>query len=757
MPTSIKPSSIKSSSTKPVSNTPLLTTQISRRQFVVSGAAAGAGLFIGVHFAAPLAVAQEDSKAPKKAGPNPFDAYVHVRPNGQISLIVAKSEMGQGIKTGLAMILAEEAAVDWKSVTVEQAETRPDLYAHMGTGGSGSTMESYKPLRQAGATVRELMTTAAAAKWSVPHSECMASRGAVGHAKSSRSASYGELLEAAQKLPLPDPEKVPLKNEKDFELIGHDTPRVDIPSKVNGSAQFGIDVRVPGMLFAMVARCPTFGGKVAHFDPAKAKATPGVHDVFEIPPLGRDMFTAGGVVVVADSTWSAMRGRDALQITWDNGPSASTSTDALRAALRAAAGKPGKRIRNDGNVDASLPAGAKRVEAVYEFPYLAHATMEPMNITAHARNGEAEVWAPTQSPDWVQGTVAKVLGLKPEKVIVHTTLMGGGFGRRYMADYPAEVAQIAKVVGKPVQLVWSREDDMTHDFYRPMACHQMRGAVDASGKPLAWSHGLASTAIGAWWNPPENPKIEESEIGGAEQMPYAIPNVRLEYNNVPSPVPPLWWRSVEHSFNGFAVECFIDELAAAAGKDAVEFRRSLLIKPANWKAKNDEDPDPARLRGVLDLAAEKVGWGAPLPKGTGRGIATYHSFGSYIAEAAEVTVTGNSFKIDRIVAAIDCGQIVNPESVRAQAESAVIYGLSAALKNEITIKNGAVEQTNFDGYDPLRISEAPLIEVHLLQSKEDPGGMGEPALPPAAPAVANAIFAASGQRLRRLPFQLKPA
>jgi isoquinoline 1-oxidoreductase beta subunit len=504
----------------------------------------------------------------------------------------------------------------------------------------------------------------------------------------------------------------------------------------------------------VVARCPTFGGKQAHFEAAKAKAVAGVKDVFEIPALGHDMFTAGGIVVVADSTWAAIEGREALQIAWDHGPAAAESTSTLHTALHAGAGKAGKRIRNDGNVDAVLSNGAKRVEATYEFPFLAHATMEPMNITVHARSGEAEVWAPTQSPDWVQRTVAKVLDLKPEKVIVHTTLMGGAFGRRYMADYPAEGAQIAKIVGRPVQLVWSREDDMTHDFYRPAACHQMKGAVDENGRPLAWSHTIASTSIEAFWHP-EAGKFEDSEVGGAEQMPYAIPNVRLEYNHVASAVPPLWWRSVEHSFNGFAVECFIDELAAAAGQDPVQFRKTLLVKPANWKPKSDEDPDPERLRAVMELAAEKAGWGTPLPKGQGRGIATYHSFGSYIAEVAEVTVEGSNFKIDRMLAAIDCGQIVNPESVRAQAESAIIYGLSAAVKNEITIRNGTVEQTNFDGYDPIRIHEAPPIEVHLTQSKEDPGGMGEPALPPAAPAVANAIFAACGKRVRKLPFQLK--
>jgi len=727
---------------------------INRRTFVAQGAIAGAGLVIGVRLSPVKAFAQENEKGPKKPVVNPFDAYIHVKPDGKISLVVAKSEMGQGIKTGLAMLLAEEAEVDFNSVSVEQAETRPDIYAHMGTGGSGSTMENFMPLRRAGATVRDLMITAAAQKWNVPKNECRAKSGAVVHEKSSRRTTYGELVEAAQKLPLPDPEKVELKDASDFELIGHATPRVDIPSKVNGSAVFGLDVRVPEMLFAVVARCPTFGGKHAHFDATKAKAVPGVKQVFEISALGRDMFTAGGIAVVADSTWATMKGRDALQIQWDNGAAAAESTSTLHTALHAGAAKAGKRVRNDGDVDAVLSNGAKRVEATYEFPFLAHATMEPMNITVHARSGEAEVWAPTQSPDWVQRTVAKILDLKPEKVVVHTTLMGGGFGRRYMADYPAEAAQIAKVVGKPVQLVWSREDDMTHDFYRPAACHQMKGAVHQNGRPLAWSHTIASTSIGAFWDPPDHQAPEKSEVGGAEQMPYAIPNVRLEYNHVASAVPPLWWRSVEHSFNGFAVECFIDELAAAAGQDPVQFRKTLLVKPANWKAKNDEDPDPARLRAVMEMAADKSRWGNPLPKGKGRGIATYHSFGSYICEVAEVSVQGDSFKVDRMVAAIDCGQIVNPESVRAQAESAIIYGLSAALKNEITVKNGAIEQTNFDGYDPIRISEAPPIEVYLVKSKDEPGGMGEPALPPAAPAVANAIFAACGKRVRKLPFQL---
>src|ERR1035437_9454380 len=431
-----------------------MTMAISRRQFVVGGAVAGAGvLVIGVRLSGSFVRARESDPGAKKPAPNPFVAYVHVKPDGQISLIVAKSEMGQGIKTGLAMILAEEAEVDFALVRVEQAETRPDLYAHLGTGGSGSTMENFMPLRRAGATVRELMITAAAAKWNVPRTECEAKKGTVLHAKSSRQAGYGELVEAAAKLPLPDPEKVPLKDEAEFEVIGHPVARVDVPSKVNGSAQFGIDVRVPEMVFAVVARCPTFGGKAAHFDAGEAKAIAGVRDVFEIPAFGADKFTAGGIVVVADSTWAAMKGREALQITWDHGAAVSESSEGMREALRGAAATPGKRIRNDGDVDAALSNGARKVEALYEMPLLAHATMEPMNITAHVRASDAEVWAPTQSPDWVQGTVAQVLGLKPDKVIVHTTLMGGGFGRRYMADFPAEVAQIGKVVGKPVQLL----------------------------------------------------------------------------------------------------------------------------------------------------------------------------------------------------------------------------------------------------------------------------------------------------------------
>lgn len=724
---------------------------LSRRAFIYRGSAAGTGIIIGLRLPGSL-LAQENERT-KEFPSNPFEAFVHIKPSGEIMLIVAKSEMGQGVRTGLLIPLAEELEVDLNSVTVQQAETRPDIYHHLGTGGSHSTRQNYMPLRRAGATVRELMISAAADEWNVPRNQCYAKEGAVLHRGTSRRASYGELVEAAAKLPLPDPEKVQLKKESEFRLIGHRVARVDVPAKVNGSAQFGLDVRVPGMLFAVIARCPTFGGKVTHFDASKAKIMPGIVDVFEIPAQGQGVFTAGGVVVVANSTWTAIQARRALEITWERGSAVSESSDKLRQSLRSAAMNGGKRVRNEGDVDAALSnGGGKLIEAVYEFPFQAHATMEPMNITIHARGNECEVWAPTQSPDWVQRAVAQVLGLPPQKVIVHTTFLGGGFGRRYMADYPTEAAQIAKKIDKPVQLVWTREDDMAHDFYRQASCHRFRGAVDAHGRPTAWSHTLASTSIYAMWHPDQGP--EELEVGGAKQMPYAIPNVRLEYAAVETAVPRAWWRSVEHSFNGFAVECFIDELAHAANRDPVEFRRSLLLK-ATKPLVDEDDVDPLRLRKVLDVAVEKSGWGKPLPKGWGRGIASYASFGSYFAEVAEVSVSKDKqLEIHRIVAAVDCGTAVNPEGIREQTEGAIIFGLSAALKTQITINNGAVEQSNFTDFDPIRINEAPPIEVYLAPSGDAAGGMGEPALPPLAPAVANAIFAATGQRLRSLPFQL---
>ena len=720
-----------------------------RRAFLKTGAAGGAALVVGFRFSVD-ALAQEGQQK-KKA--NPFDAWIHIDTNGTVTLITAKSEMGQGALTALPMILAEELEVDWNGVRVEQAPTDPSIYDH-GTGGSGSVAGSWLPLRQAGAAAREMLIRAAATAWNVEPATCRAEKGFIVHGPRRRRLGYGELVEAASKLPVPDFNKVPLKNPDDFHIVGQPIARTDIPSKVDGSARFGIDVRVPGLLYAVVARCPTFGGKPVRFDAAKAKAIAGVRHVVEIPAVGAGAHTAGGIAVVADSTWAAMQGRKALQIEWDHGPHAGESSQTLRQASETIAAQPGKVVRNEGDAAATLAGPGQRLDAVYELPFQAHATMEPMNCTVDIRADRAEAWSPTQAPDWTRSAIAQVTGLPPPSINVHTTLMGGGFGRRYQADFVVEAAQVGKAVGSPVQLLWTREDDMQHDFYRPFAYHRLSGAVDAKGNAIAWHHRIVSTSIRSFWDPPDRVKPEASEIGGAVDLAYAVPNLRVEYAPVPSGVPVAWWRSVEASLNAFVVEGFIDELAAAAKADPLAFRQRLLAEPRMIKQPPDSEStlDTRRFKGVLDLAATKAGWGNPLPAGRGRGIACAFSFDSYVAEVAEVSVDKAGLPhVHRVVCAVDCGRVVHPDGVRAQVESAVVYGLSAALKGAITIASGRAEQSNFHDFEVMRIQEMPAVEVHLVPSTERPTGIGEPGLPPAAPAVANAIFAATGKRLRRLP------
>lgn len=711
--------------------------KVSRRAFVATGVAAGAAIVIG--FELPSLFAAEP--------PSPLKAWLRLTPDGKLALIVAKSEMGQGVSTGLPMILADEAAVDFAHVSILQAETDTSLYSHLGTGGSSSTRTSYLPLRKAGAQLRTLMIEAAAQRWKVPAAECAAANSVVTHSKSGRKATYVELFPAAAKLPVPAADSVKLKDPSQFTLIGKDMARIDIPSKANGSARFGLDVRLPGMVYAVIARCPTFGGKPAGFDPAAALAVPGVLKVFEVPAVP-SAFTAGGIAVVAENTWAAFRGRDALKVTWDFGPHAEEDSATLSQQLRDATSAPGKMVTENGQVDSTLAAAHGKVEALYEFPFLAHATMEPMNLTAHRTDQGIELFAPTQAPDWNQGAVAGLLKLSSKDVVVHTTWMGCGFGRRAHTDFAVEAAQVADVLRRPVQLVWSREDDMTHDNYRPAACHRMSGALDAQGNPVAWLDRLSSTPIAAQWSPQAPP--ERQEVEGANNNGYAISNFRLEYAPVASGVPRMWWRSVASSFNGFAVECFIDELAAAAHADPYQFRRKLLLAQ-----KGKEYPD--RLRTVLETVVAHSDWGKPMAKGRGRGIAAFLSFGSYVAYVVEVTVKDGALKVDRVVAAVDCGRAINPLGVRQQMEGAVVFGLSAALKGEITIAKGAVQQNNFDGYDLVRMPEAPPVEVHIVDSGADLGGIGEPGVPPLAPAVANAVFAATGIRLRKLPFDLSAA
>jgi isoquinoline 1-oxidoreductase beta subunit len=724
---------------------------IGRRAFLETGAA-GAAFVLCFHFGGE-AFAQSETPVPKeKPTPNPFDAWVRIAPDGAVTLMLAKTEMGQGAMTALPMILAEELDVDFSKVTVEQALCNPAWYEH-GTGGSASVKDSFVPLRQAGAAARAMLVGAAAEKLKVDPATLKTDKGFV-VGPSGQRLSYGELVEAASKRPLPDFKTVPLKDPASFAIVGQSLPRVDIPPKVDGSARYGMDVRVPGMLYAVIARCPAFGGKAAKHSAEAAKAVPGVKHVVEIPPTGADgAFAPGGIAVVAETTYAAIEGRKALGVEWDAGPNAGESTAGLRKAMEQLVSAAGKSCRDEGDCDAVLArAGNKKIEAVYELPFTAHACMEPMNATVHVKPDGVEAWLSTQASDWPQGVIAKIAGVKPEQVKVHTTLLGGGFGRKYHADYAAEAAQVSKAVQAPVQVVWTRDDDIQHDFYRPMSMHRLSGALDDAGKPLAWHHRMSSTAIAALWEP-EKGKPEASEIGGAVNLPYAFPNLRMEYALAKTAVPVMWWRSVENSLTAFVNESFMDELAHLAGQDPLKFRLALLAEPRKIKFPEDSTSvlETERLKGVLELAAAKAGWGTPLPAGRGRGIACHFSFDSYCAEVAEVSVVKGAIKVDRIVAAVDCGRVVHPDGVAAQVEGGVAYALSAALKGAITIKDGRCEQSNFHDFQVLRMPEMPKVEVHLVKSAAPPTGVGEPGLPPVAPAVMNAVFAATGKRLRRLP------
>ena len=723
------------------------TTTISRRTLLKSVAQTGAALVIAVEAPRPFAKGE-----PAKPVANPLKAWIAIDQSGAVTLTYSKSEMGQGVSTSLPMILAEELGVDWKDVQVQHASV-DEVYGNQGTGGSGSVTTLFTPLRKAGAAARQMLITAAATRWNVPPESCTAKQGAVWHG--SDKLSYGELAGAASQLPVPDLEKVELKKVEEFEIIGKSIPRTDVPSKVDGSALFGLDMRAPGMVYAVIARCPVFGGKVKSFDASQAKAMKGVEDVFEIPAVA-DAHSCGGVVVVASSTWVALEARKKLKIDWDYGPAISESSETLRRQFRTLVDSNMKVIINQGDIQSAL-AGApaeKKIECDYELPFQAHATMEPMNCTVHVQSDTVRVWAPSQAPNMVQGVVAKTIGVSPEKVQVHTCFMGGGFGRRYQADFPTEAAQIAKQIGKPVQLVWSREDDMTHDFYRPASYHRMSGAVDANGNITAWQHKYTSTSIAEWFNPKQAP--EASELGCTVQNPYITSAYKLEYLPAKSAVPRAWWRSVEASVIGFVMESFVDELAHGAGMDPYEFRLKTLGEPRLVKDAVDgrgRPLDTARFKAVLQLAAEKSNWGSPLPKGHGRGIAAHYSFRTYVANAAEVAIENGQLKVKRVISAVDVGIPVNPDGIRAQVESAIVYGLTAALKSQITVQDGRAVQTNFNKFTTLSMKETPLIEVHIVPSSAPPTGIGEPGLPPTAPALMNAIFAATGKRVRRLPLQ----
>jgi len=736
-------------------------TTFDRRQFLEASAKTGAGLILGFYLPRHGRAQSLPSQAAEVFKPN---AWLRITPDNQITVWVENPEMGQGPRTTATMLLADELEADWSKIRVEQAPVLPDIYKYLRTGGSWGTRNEWTDMRQAGAQAREMLVTAAAQQWGVAKTECRARESAVIHTVTNRRFTYGELAEAASKLSPAKPDSIALKSPQEYRIIGKPIPRVDIPSKVDGSAQFGIDVRTPGMLFAVLARCPQFAGKLASFDATAAKAVPGVRAVFAVPPIGeipaapgvtRNIRSSGGVAVVAESTWAAIKGREALKVSWDRGSAAESTEDLRKLMLKQAAGPPTYVAVNRGDALKALESAPKRVEATYELPFQAHATMEPMNTTVAVREEGIEVWSPSQIGAIHRDEIAHLSGLPPEKVTVHMTLCGGSFGRRYQWDYAAQAWQVANQMKQPVQLVWTREDDMQHDFYRPYSYHRMAGGLDERGALLAWSHRLVSTPIRSVFDSPESLKdpkhVASQELGGANPIPYTAANFRLDFAPADSAVPRAWWRSVEYSFNGFAVECFVDELAHAAGRDPYEYRMSLI--PEGQTLPGGDGPlATSRFRAVLRLAAEKADWGKPLPKGSGRGIAGFFSFRTYMVQVAEVSVGNDgAVRVNRIVCAVDCGTAVNPDGVRAMAESAINYALTPVLTGEITIKDGAVLQSNFHEYQVLRLDQAPLIEVYIAPSNEPPGGMGEPGVPPTAPAVANAVFAATGKRLRRLP------
>jgi isoquinoline 1-oxidoreductase subunit beta len=704
---------------------------LSRRSFLQSGAAAGGGLMLSLSL--PLAnghaqVATGDSFAP--------NAFIRIEGNGQIILTMPYVEMGQGTYTSIPMLIAEELEVDLSQVQLEHAPPNEKLYGNpllagvQATGNSNAIRAAWQPLRQAGAIARTMLVSVAAKRWDVDPVSCRAQSGEVLHTPTGRRIKYGELAADAARLPIP--ENVALKRPEDFKLIGTPAKRLDTPAKVNGTAVYGIDVRPPGMKVATLAQSPVFGGRVKSVDDAAAKAVNGVRQIVRLDDA---------LAVVADHMGAAKKGLAALVIEWDDGPHGKLNTDEIVVELQKATLNPGAVAQNIGDVDTAMASAVTKVEATYQVPFLAHATMEPMNCTVHVRNDSCEVWVGNQVIPRAQATAAKVTGLPLDKVVVHSHLIGGGFGRRLEIDGVTRAVQIAQHVEGPVKVVWTREEDIQHDMYRPAFFDRISAGLDEKGMPVAWTNRFAGSSIIARWLPPGfNNGLDSDTTEGATGLVYALPNMHVEYVRVEPPgIPTAFWRSVGPSHNVFVTESFMDELAAAAKQDPVAYRRALLDKAPRAKA-------------VLELAAEKAGWGRPLPERVGRGVSVQHAFATYLAQVAEVEVSRDgAVRVRRVVCAVDCGTVVNPDTVRAQIQSAVIFGITAALYGQITLKNGRVEQTNFDTYQMLRMNEAPAIEVYIVQNSEPPGGMGEAGTSAIVPAVTNAIFAATGKRLRKLP------
>jgi len=700
---------------------------------------AAAGAFVlGAAVNLPrISNAQEGAPAAGVFDPNVF---LKVAPDNSVTLLSKHLEMGQATTTGMATMVAEELGADWATMRVEHAPNNPKLYNNlffgpvMATGGSTSTAESWNQMRQVGAVARLMFIEAAAKRWNVPTSGIRIEKSVVSDVASGRRASLGELAADAMRMPVP--KTVTLKPARDWWLIGKTAPRLDSQAKTTGQAIFACDVKRPGMLVATVRRPDLFGAKVASFDAAAAKKVEGVVDVVQIP---------AGVAVLAKDTWAAMRGRDALKIAWDTSGAEKRSTPEIWAEYRQLAKGPGVKALARGDAAAGLARAARKIDVEFTFPYLAHAPMEPLDCTIEFHGDSAEIWSGCQLQSIDQFVAAQVLGLTEDKIRINTTLAGGSFGRRGnpMGDWIVELASIAKAIqGRaPVQVIWTREDDLKGGFYRPMALHRVEAGLDAQGRITGWRHRIVSQSI-FMGTPFERMTVKDgvdaSSVEGVVDAPYAIPAMAVDVNYPRSPVPVLWWRSVGHSQNAHVMETVVDELARAAGKDPVAFRLALLEgKP--------------RDQAVVRLAAERGDWGRPMPRGRGRGFAYHQSFGTRVAMIAEVALQGTAVKVDRVVTAVDCGVAVNPDMVVAQVEGAIGFALSAVLRNQVTLNKGVVEQGNFDDYEPTRIREMPRVEVHLIQSQERPSGIGEPGVPPLAPAVGNAIFEAQGKRLRGLP------
>ena len=740
-----------------------LSSNVTRRNFLKTSATAGAGLLLPFHIAGHAG--NSKNSGPLATAPFSPNAWLELSPDGDIKIWCGKSELGQGVRTALPMIVAEELSCDWRRVRVAQADLEPK-YGEQLTGGSLSVRTSYQSLRKAGAAAREMLISAAAAEWNVSRSECRAESSFVTHAPTQRKLAFEQLLAAAALLQPPaDP---PLKNSSDFTLIGKPTRRTDSLAKATGAAKFGLDTRLPGMLIASMERSPVYGGTPLGFNADEVKSAPYVRAVLEVKSAhlthqfgdtsgpGSRNYSCAGVAVVADSTWAAIEARKLLKVEWHEPPSASETSARLREKMLRLASESGTVIRNDGDFDQAHRAAANKIEAVYEVPFLAHATMEPVNCTAHVRGDSCELWAPTQIPGAAAASVASALGIPRERVKVHVTLIGGGFGRRLIQDYAVEAALISRDAGAPVQVVWTREDDIRHDFYRPAACHVLQAGLDAQGQLVSWRHRASSPSIETFYNGAGISPQAAAQVDSLDFPAHFIPNFRLEFTVAESGMPLGYWRSVDASGNQFVLSSFFDEAAHAAARDPLEFLLAAFGPARKIPVGNGETLDVGRRRRVIELAAEKADWPKPLTAGRGRGIAAAFGWGSYVAQVAEVTCDAKkgALRVDRVVCAVDCGTAVNPLGVKAQMEGAINFGLAQALKSAITVSGGRVEQSNFHDYEVLRMSDAPPnIEVHIVDSSEPPGGCGEPGVPPAAPALANAIFAATGKRVRRLPIR----